>query len=58
LIEEVKKKLENLYWKIYSIGHIMNNELYLWMVKGWIVENKGNDVNWVEVATTPARKKT
>jgi hypothetical protein len=36
----------------------MNNELYLWMVKGWIVENKGNDVNWVEVATTTAREKT
>ncbi len=34
LIEEQKKKLENLYWKIYGIGHITNNKLYLWIVKG------------------------
>jgi hypothetical protein len=32
----------------------MNNELYMWMVKGRIIENKGNDVNWAKVTTTTA----
>jgi hypothetical protein len=50
LSKEHKKQLEHLYWKIYGNGHITNNEVYLWLVKGWIVENKGHLVNWVEVA--------
>jgi hypothetical protein len=48
LIKKERKELEKLYWKIYGIGHITNNELYSWMIKGWIVENKGNVVNWVK----------
>jgi hypothetical protein len=35
----------------------MNNELYMWMVKGRITENKGNDVNWAKATTTIAREK-
>jgi hypothetical protein len=30
LSKEHKKELVKLYWKIYGIGHITNNELYLW----------------------------
>jgi hypothetical protein len=29
----------------------------MWMVKGRIIENKGNDVNWAKVTTTTAWKK-
>jgi len=46
-----------LYWKIYGTGHIINNKLYLWLVKGYIVETKGNDVNWVEVTTSTIQEK-
>jgi hypothetical protein len=36
-----KKAIETLYWKINGIAHITNNELMLWFVKGFIVEQKG-----------------
>lgn len=58
LTKDHKKQLENLYWNIYGIGHNTNNEFYLWLVRGWIVENKGHPVNWVEVIATTAREKT
>jgi hypothetical protein len=57
LSKEHKFFLEHLYWKIYGNGHIINNELYLWLVKGWMVENKGHLVNWVEVAIATIREK-
>ncbi len=50
--------MEKLYWKIYGIGHITNNELYAWMIKGWIAENKGNVVNWAEGIVAIVQKKT
>jgi hypothetical protein len=31
-----KKKNETIYWKLYGIGHITNNELMVSFVKGWI----------------------
>jgi hypothetical protein len=57
LIKEQRKQLEKLYWKIYGISHITNNELHLWMIKGWIAENKGNVVNWTEAAIGTAQEK-
>jgi len=49
--------LEKLYWKIYGIGHITNNELCSWMIKGWIAENKGNVVNWAKVIIGTTQEK-
>jgi hypothetical protein len=47
LLEEHIKELEKLYWKIYGTGHITNNELYLWLVKGWVVKTiKRLKINW------------
>jgi hypothetical protein len=50
LSEDHKKQLEKLYWKIYGTGHITNNELYIWLVRGWIVEGKRHKVNWAAIA--------
>jgi len=48
-----QKQLQRLYWKIYGISHITNNELYLWLVKGWIAKSVHNfKVNWAEATTT------
>ncbi len=33
---EKKERLERLYWSFYEIGHITNNEIMAWLVKGWI----------------------
>jgi hypothetical protein len=48
LLSQEHKELERLYWKIYSTGHITNNELYLWLMKGWIADTKGHKVNWAK----------
>ncbi len=50
--------MEHLYWKIYGSGHITNNELYLWFVKGWIAKNEGHPVNWVEAAAIITQEKS
>jgi hypothetical protein len=49
--------LEILYWKIYGTGHITNNELYLWLVKGWIAKTKGHPINWATVVVATVQKK-
>jgi hypothetical protein len=38
LIGKTWKEIETLYWKIYGIGHITNNELMVWSMKGWIAQ--------------------
>ncbi len=35
-----------LCWKIYKTFVITNNDFVSWVVKGYIVEEKGHDVNW------------
>jgi len=40
-----RKEIETLYWKIYGIGHITNNELMVWFVKGWITQWNGHPIN-------------
>jgi hypothetical protein len=45
-------------WKIYGIGHITNNELYLWLVKGWVVETiKRLKINWAKAIIAIVREK-
>jgi hypothetical protein len=51
-----KKAIETLYWKINGIAHITNNELLLWFVKGFIVEQKGHPINWAIVVATIKEK--
>lgn len=41
-----------LYSQCYSTTNVTNNEFYLWFVKGYIVQEKGIDVNWAK--TTPS----
>ncbi len=38
LLPPVTKEIKTLYQKINGFAHIINNELMLWFVKGWIVE--------------------
>jgi hypothetical protein len=38
LPSNARKEIETLYWKINGIGHITDNELMVWFVKGWIIE--------------------
>jgi hypothetical protein len=43
-----------LYSQCYGIT---NNEFYLWFVKGYIVQEKGIDVNYAKVTTFTTIKK-
>ncbi len=52
-----KKEIKTLYWKINGFAHITNNELMLWFIKGWIVEQKGHLVNWDITIPTIAKEK-
>jgi len=36
---------------------VTNNEFYLWLIKGYIAQEKGIELNWVKVATSTAREK-
>jgi uncharacterized FlaG/YvyC family protein len=42
---EMKKKLINLYVKIYGTPHVTNNEFMSWVVKGYIARVEGHNIN-------------
>jgi hypothetical protein len=42
---EMKKKLINLYIKIYGTPHVTNNEFMSWVMKGYIARVKGHNIN-------------
>jgi hypothetical protein len=42
---DMKIILVKLYWQIYGLVVISNNEFMLWLVKRYIIELKGHHVN-------------
>jgi hypothetical protein len=44
---DTKKELLHLCSQIYGTSIIMNNKFMSWVVKGYITESKGWDVNWI-----------
>lgn len=49
-----KLELFCLYSQCYGTTNITNNEFYPWFVKGYILQEKGVDVNWAKsvISTT------
>jgi len=54
---DTKKALVKLYWKIYGLIIITNNEFMLWLVKGYIAQLKGNLMKWAIATITIAKEK-
>jgi len=54
---ESRRELISLYAKIYGSKDVTNNEFMLWVVKGFILECKGEDVDWATVAASTAKEK-
>ena len=54
---ETRRELINLYAKIYGTEDVTNNEFMLWVVKGFILECKGEVVDWATAAASTAREK-
>jgi hypothetical protein len=57
LLLVANKEIKTLYWKINGFAHIINNELMLWFIKGWIAKQKGHLVNWAIVVATTTKEK-
>jgi hypothetical protein len=46
-----KKKLVRLCWQIYGTFVITNNDFASWVVRGFIAQDKGVNVNWAIIVT-------
>jgi hypothetical protein len=54
---DTRRELITLYGKIYGTEDVTNNEFMLWVVKGFILECKDEDVDWATAAASTAREK-
>ena len=52
---EVRKELTQLYAKIYGKAEVTNNEFMAWLVKGYIAQLMGYDVDWASAAASTAQ---
>jgi hypothetical protein len=52
-----KLELLCLYSKCYGHCNVTNNDLYLWFVKGYVVQEKCLDIDWAKVVASTAREK-
>ncbi len=41
-----KLELLRLYSKSYGHNNVTNNEFYMWFVKGYIIQEKGLNIDW------------
>jgi hypothetical protein len=46
-----------LYWQVYGIDQVTNNELLIWFVNRYISQEKGHKVNLVKVIASIAWEK-
>jgi hypothetical protein len=44
---KMRKDLLRLYWKVYGTNQVTNNKFMIWFMKGYIVQKKGEKVNWL-----------
>jgi hypothetical protein len=54
---DTRRELISLYAKIYGTEDVTNNEFMLWVVKGFILECKGEMVDWATAAASTAKEK-
>jgi hypothetical protein len=48
---ETKQDLKRFHWQIYGVPTPTNNDFMLWLMKGYIAQNKGHEVNWAKTTT-------
>ncbi len=52
-----KRELLKFYQQVYGTTIVTNNEFYLWFVKGYIEEQKGEAMNQAKVVVFTTREK-
>jgi hypothetical protein len=57
LHQDTKKSLLRFCSQIYNTSIVTNDEIMLWVVKGYIAQHKSIDVDWEKVATSTTKKK-
>ncbi len=49
--------IEEIYWTMFGTSSVTNNEIPTWIVRGFIAQGKGVDINWVKVVESTTKKK-
>ncbi len=54
---KMKKDLFRLYWKVFGTNQVTNNKFMIWFMKGYIVQKKGEKVNWARATASTTQEK-
>jgi hypothetical protein len=54
---KMKKDLFRFYWKMFGTNQVTNNKLMIWFMKCYIVQKKGEKVNWAKAIASTAQEK-
>jgi hypothetical protein len=54
---EDKVGMEEIYYRVFGTTSIANYEMLAWIMRGFIVESKGIDINWANVVESIAKEK-
>jgi hypothetical protein len=54
---EDRSTLEDVYWRVFGISTVKNNEMPTWIVYGFIAQSKAKDINWAKVVESTSKEK-
>jgi hypothetical protein len=54
---EKKLKLKRLHWQIYGVPTLNNNDFMLWLMKGYITQEKCYEINWAKTIASTINEK-
>jgi hypothetical protein len=54
---EDRSTLEDVYWRVFGISTIKNNEMMTWIVYGFIAQSKAKYINWAKVVESTSKEK-
>jgi hypothetical protein len=50
-------KIVEIIWQMFGTPHVTNNEFNVWFVRGYVVHEKGENINWARAVASTARGK-
>ena len=51
-----RRAMLRIYWQIFGTADVTNNEFGTWLVKGYIAQEMGEDVDWAAAAAATAKE--
>jgi hypothetical protein len=49
--------IEDIYWRVFGTSNVTNNEIPTWIVRRFIAQGKGVDINWANAIESTTKKK-